>query len=176
MACGGHLLGWEAETGLTALPCVRVDLSVAPQEAAVRTELGRLHCHQWGAGTDSKCKHPSTLQCAEVSQIFPFLSFLKSCVVSSLFFLVLAHPEAATILERAESCLQPGCLSQGQISSAAVLKPLPTLLSPSGRGSVHLAVPAASIFDSCWLCFHCLQGLDCVTLTASRANLLLIWG
>lgn len=107
MACGGHLLGWEAETGLTALPCVHVDLSVASQEAAVCTELGRLHCHQWGAGTDSKYKHPSTLQCAEVSQIFPFLSFLKSCVVSSLFFLVLAHPEAATILERAESCLQP---------------------------------------------------------------------
>lgn len=172
MALVSQLLGWEA--------------ALAWQHCPVSVQTCLWHCRKLlslpRAGEAAPCTEPvgtgskhSALCCAEVSQIFPFLSFLKSCVVSSLLFLPLAHPEAAAILERAESCRQPGCLSQGQVSSAAVLTPLSTLSSPFS-GSVHLAVPAANIFDSCWLCFHCLQGLACITLTAIHANLLLFGG
>lgn len=98
-----QLLGWEAGTDLIALSCIHIDMSVALQEAAVPTQSwGGCSMYRASGGVGKHEPH-STLWCAEVSQIFPFLSFLKSYVVFSLFFLVLAHPEAATMLERTVS-------------------------------------------------------------------------
>lgn len=157
-------LGWEAECDLIALPFVCVPACGTAGSCCPYTELGRLlHVQsQCGASTDT-------------TQLFGILSqsdFSLSILSEAVCCIFLIPPGPGT----SRSCYHPGdsYFSQGQVSPAAVLTPLTTLPSPSGKGSVHLAVPAPSILDNCWLCFHCLQRLDCVTLTESHANLLLI--
>lgn len=137
-------LAWEAESDLRALPCVCVDLSVAVQEAVVHTLTWGGYSMYRASGGQAQTARVST------SQLFGVLSsvrFFPSCLSEEVrcIFLVLPGPGAS------RSCYRPGesCPGQGQVSPAAVLTPLPTFFSPSGRGSVHLAVLAPSIFDSC---------------------------
>lgn len=45
-----HLMGWEAGSGQVLLPLVNLDLFMVLQELyCLHTDLGRFHCHQWGA-------------------------------------------------------------------------------------------------------------------------------
>lgn len=66
-----QLLGWEAETDLTALPCVRVDLSVALQEAAVHTQ-------SWGGcSMDGASGEQAQAATVSATQVFGLLRSVR---------------------------------------------------------------------------------------------------